>query len=256
MKILLVNDDGIHAEGLLILAKELEKDNEVIIVAPDDQRSACSHSITLGRPLTVKETKIDGVRSMAYSVDGTPADCVRIGILKSCNNKGIDIIISGINRGVNLGRDILYSGTVSAAIEGAINKIPSIAVSSHLDGGKINYVVAAKYAGIILKLVKKNYIGSSVVLNLNVPSIENGKIKGIKVCKSGGRLYKDHYTKIGINGKETIYISDGIKNEIYDEGTDVQFLKNGYVTLTPLHYDLTDYKSIEKLKKIIDLKNI
>lgn len=252
MKILLVNDDGIHADGLLVLAKELEKDNQVIIVAPDDQRSACGHSITLGRPLTVRKTKIDGVTSKAYSVNGTPADCVRIGVLKLCDNEGFDIIMSGINRGVNLGRDILYSGTVSAAIEAAINNIPSIAVSAHLDGEKINYVAATKYAAITLKLAKKNYIGSNVVLNLNVPSIEASKIKGIKVCKSSGRLYDDRYKETGRNGDEVTYIANGIKNKIHDEGTDVQYLKDGYVTLTPLHYDLTDYKTIEKLKEIID----
>ncbi|WP_026882691.1 5'/3'-nucleotidase SurE [Clostridium akagii] len=252
MKILLVNDDGIHADGLHILAKELEKDNEVIIVAPDDQRSACGHSITLGHPLVVKKIEIIGIRSKAYSVSGTPADCVRIGVLKLFHSEGTDIIISGINRGVNLGRDILYSGTVSAAIEGAINGIPSIAVSAHLDGEKINYEIAAKYARKVLKLAKENYMGSNMVLNLNVPSIDNSKIKGIKVCKSGGRLYEDRYKESGRNGDEVMYIANGIKNEIYDEGTDVQFLNNGYVTLTPLHYDLTDYNTIEKLKEIID----
>jgi 5'-nucleotidase len=254
MKILLVNDDGIHAEGLHILAKEIEKDNDVIIVAPDDQRSACGHSITLGRPLVVKETKIDGVKSKAYSVQGTPADCVRIGVLKLCSNEsnGIDIIVSGINRGVNLGRDILYSGTVSAAIEAAINKIPSIAVSAHLVGEEINYEIAAKYAKRILKLAKENYIGTNAVLNLNVPSIEESKIKGIKVCKSGGRLYEDNYKEIGRSSDEVTYITNGIMNEVFDEGTDVHFLKQGYVTLTPLQYDLTDYKNIEKIKIILD----
>jgi 5'-nucleotidase len=252
MKILLVNDDGIHGEGLHILAKEIEKDNEVIIVAPDDQRSACGHSITLGRPLTVKETKIDGVKSKAYSVQGTPADCVRIGVLNLCPNEGIDIIISGINRGVNLGRDTLYSGTVSAAIEAAINKIPSIAVSAHLNGEEINYEIAAKYARKVLKIAKENYIGTNVVLNLNVPSIEENKIKGIKVCKSGGRLYEDRYKEIGRNGDEVTYITNGIINECYDEGTDVHFLRDGYVTLTPLQYDLTEYNKLKELKNFID----
>jgi 5'-nucleotidase len=252
MKILLVNDDGIHGEGLHILAKEIEKENEVIIVAPDDQRSACGHSITLGRPLTVKETKIDGVKSKAYSVQGTPADCVRIGVLNLCPNEGIDIIMSGINRGVNLGRDTLYSGTVSAAIEAAINKIPSIAVSAHLNGEEINYETAAKYAKKVLKLAKENYIGTNVVLNLNVPSIEENKIKGIKVCKSGGRLYEDRYKEISRNGDEVTYITNGIINECYDEGTDVHFLRDGYVTLTPLQYDLTDYNKLKELKNFID----
>lgn len=241
MNILLVNDDGIEAEGIKVLAMELEKENKVIIVAPDDQRSACGHSITLGKPVTLKEFKIQDVKSKAYSLSGTPADCVRIGILEACKNFNVDVVMSGINRGVNLGRDILYSGTVSAAIEASMNELPAIAVSAHLKGEKINYKLAAKYAKKALKLVDKN-----VLLNLNVPCIEENKVKGIKVCKSGGRLYEDNYKEIDRQEGQVTFITNGLLNEVHDEDTDVKYLKEGYVTITPLQYDLTNYSILKE----------
>ena len=129
MRILLTNDDGVMAEGIYALAKELEKDHEVIIIAPETQRSAQSHAVTILQPLTVKEVKLDGLKSKAYSISGTPADCVRAG-LEVLIDEPIDYVFSGINMGLNSGMDILYSGTVSAAIEANIYGIPSIAVSA------------------------------------------------------------------------------------------------------------------------------
>ncbi len=131
MRLLLTNDDGINAKGIYALAKELEKNHEVIIVAPDNERSACGHSITLTRPLIVKEIKLEGLKSKAFSVDGTPADCVKIAINKLIDSK-IDMVVSGINKGLNLGTDVLYSGTVSAAIEASIYKIPAMAISMEI----------------------------------------------------------------------------------------------------------------------------
>src|SRR5690606_32311726 len=134
MRLLLVNDDGIHAEGINKLAMELEKKHEVTIVAPDDERSAQSHALTLRKPLVVKEVKLGGIKSKAYSVSGTPADCVRIAIDKLLPEP-VDMVISGINRGLNVGMDVLYSGTVSAAIEANLYNIPSIALSAQWDNG-------------------------------------------------------------------------------------------------------------------------
>ena len=145
MRILLTNDDGIDAEGIYTLAKELEKNYEVIIVAPDNQRSAQSHAITLFQPIVVKEVKLDGLKSKAYSISGTPADCVRVG-LDALSGGDIDLVFSGINLGLNAGMDILYSGTVSAAIEANIHNIPSIAVSAEYADGKANFKIAASYA--------------------------------------------------------------------------------------------------------------
>src|SRR5665647_1089265 len=142
MRLLLTNDDGINAKGIYALAKEIEKNHEVIIVAPDKERSACGHSITLTRPLIVRETKLIGLKSKAFSVDGTPADCVKIAINKLIDSKingKIDMVVSGINKGLNLGTDVLYSGTVSAAIEATIYKIPAMTVSMAVKGNIENY---------------------------------------------------------------------------------------------------------------------
>lgn len=157
MKVLITNDDGINAKGIYVLAKEIEKEHEVIIAAPDNQRSACGHSITLTRPLIIKEVKLEGVESKAYSVDGTPADCVRVAVDKLVDGK-VDIVISGINKGVNLGTDVIYSGTVSAAIEAAIYKTPSIAISSEFKDEKENYEIAAKT---VLSVLKKLQVKKS-----------------------------------------------------------------------------------------------
>ena len=129
MKILLTNDDGVHALGIYALAKVLEKEHDVIIVAPSEQKSASSHAITIRNPLYMGETQLDGIKSKAYWVKGTPADCVKL-FFEKINNEKIDFVISGINDGYNLGTDVLYSGTVSAAIEANIYNIPSIAVST------------------------------------------------------------------------------------------------------------------------------
>ena len=190
MRLLLTNDDGINAKGIYALAKELEKNHEVIIVAPDNERSACGHSITLTRPLIVRETKLEGLKSKAFSVDGTPADCVKIAINKLIDGK-IDMVVSGINKGLNLGTDVLYSGTVSAAIEASIYKIPSMAVSMEIKKNIENYEMAAKYAGEILLKAKENDIRNDIVLNVNIPLLNENEIKGIKVCKIGSRLYNN-----------------------------------------------------------------
>lgn len=249
MKLLLTNDDGISAKGLFALAKELEKDNEVIIVAPDDQRSACGHSITLTRALLVKEMKIEGLNSKCYSVDGTPADCVRIAVDKLICG-GIDMVISGINRGLNIGTDILYSGTVSAAIEASFCKIPSLAVSLEETDNLQDYYVAATYANDILKLAKEKYLKKDIVLNVNVPNIPKEKILGIKVCKIGNRSYDNYFTPEFSNEKELSFEVQGNLNSSFEDNTDKNFIKNGYVTITPLHYDLTNYKIIKEVNDI------
>jgi 5'-nucleotidase len=142
MRILIANDDGINSMGLHMLVKEMEKDNEVLIVAPDEQKSASGHSITISRPIVVKEVKIEGIKSRALSVTGTPADCVKIAMEKLLEDK-VDVVMSGINHGLNLGTDVIYSGTVSAAIEGVIYKIPSMAISMDVNNKEESLTAAA-----------------------------------------------------------------------------------------------------------------
>jgi len=249
MKLLLTNDDGINAKGLYALAKELEKEYEIVIVAPDNQRSACGHSITITEPLFVKELKIDGIKSKAYSVSGTPADCVRIGIDKLTEEK-VDMVLSGINNGLNLGTDIIYSGTVSAAIEASIYKIPSIAVSTEINDDIEKYTVAAKYASEILKIIKDTYNKDDVVINVNVPLIPKEKIKGIKACNIGSKAYDCYFKEdVNENNDKKFYLK-GKLSELEDENTDIYYIKRGYVTVTPLHYDLTNFKILDEVSKI------
>lgn len=248
MRLLLTNDDGINAKGIYALAKELEKYHEVIIVAPDNERSACGHSITLSRPLIVKEVELEGLKSKAFSVDGTPADCVKIAINKLIAGN-IDMVVSGINRGLNLGTDVLYSGTVSAAIEACIYKIPSMAISMAIKKNIENYEMAAGYAGKILITAVENNIGNDIVLNVNIPLLEENEIKGIKVCKIGSRLYNNCYIEtVGEDG-ETQYEIKGELKDIHEEDSDTLFFKEGYVTVTPLHYDLTNFKILKDVSE-------
>lgn len=246
MRILLTNDDGVMAEGIYTLAKELEKDHEVIIVAPDIQRSAQSHAITLFQPLVAKEVKLEGLKSKAYSVSGTPADCVRAAIEVLAQGP-IDLVFSGINLGYNSGMDILYSGTVSAAIEANIYKIPSIAVSAEYNDGGARFDTAATYARKILESAKDDLIKSNIVLNVNTPYLDEKDIKGIEVCKIGGPIYDYYVIEDSGNGERTINVK-GRKDKELDKDTDRYYLSSGYVTVTPLNYDLTNYNLMEKVK--------
>lgn len=252
MRLLLTNDDGVNAKGLITLAKELEKYYEVTIVAPSNQRSACGHSITITEPLVVKEVELEGIKSKAYSVSGTPADCVRIAIDKLVEGK-VDMVLSGINNGANLGTDVLYSGTVSAAIEASMHKIPSIAISSYIEDGLDNYEVAAKYALKILSKVKTSYMKDDVVLNINVPLVSEEEIKGIKVCKIGNRLYDSYFTEEITEGNHKTYRLGGKISDYDYEDTDIYYLRRGYVTLTPLHYDLTNFQILKEVKDLLDI---
>jgi 5'-nucleotidase len=248
LKLLITNDDGINAEGIYILAKELEKEHEVIIVAPDNQRSACGHSITLTRPLILREIKLGNIKSKAYSLDGTPADCVRIAVDKFLKGK-IDMVISGVNKGVNLGTDVIYSGTVSAAIEAAIYNIPSVAISSEIVDNQGNYELAAKTVAKILVKVKDKLIKNDVVLNINVPLISEKEISGIKVCKIGSRTYDNAYIESKDKVGDLSYEVIGEIKESFELDTDVCYFKEGYITLTPLHYDLTNYKILKTVEE-------
>ncbi|MGH4052384.1 MAG: 5'/3'-nucleotidase SurE [Clostridium sp.] len=251
MRLLITNDDGINAKGIYALAKELEKNHEVIIVAPNSERSACGHSITLTRPLVVREMKLAGLKSKAFSVDGTPADCVKIAINKLVNDK-IDMVVSGINKGLNLGTDVLYSGTVSAAIEGTIYEIPAMAISMEILQNTENeesYEMAAKYAGQILLKAKENNIGNNIVLNVNIPMLKQNEIKGIKVCKVGSRLYNNTYIQSIVGNNETQYKIKGELIDKHEQHSDTIYHKEGYVTVTPLHYDLTNYKILNAVSQ-------
>ncbi|WP_066891933.1 5'/3'-nucleotidase SurE [Clostridium nigeriense] len=250
MKVLITNDDGINARGIITLAKEIAKKHEVIVVAPREQKSASSHSISIHNPIKIREEKIDkGFK--AYSLVGTPADCTQAGL--SLLGKDIDLVISGINRGLNCGTDILYSGTVSAAVEGAIYSVPSIAISMEVDWEREDedYTKAAKWINKVVDIAENSYLRNDVVLNVNVPNVNEEDIKGIKVCKLGQSTYKTDYVLVEEN-EDMIYITKGVRNKISEDDSDLYFLSQGYVTLTPLHFDFTNFKILDEVKNIFE----
>lgn len=246
MRILVTNDDGIDAKGINLLANSLQENHEVIMVAPDRQRSASSHSITLTTPLIIKEVKVKNLGCKCYSVSGTPADCTKIGIEKLVNGD-IDLVISGINDGFNLGTDVLYSGTVSAAIEASIMKIPSIAVSC--DGSDESFQIGIEYVNKLIESISLDQFNEDVVLNVNIPPVDKEKIKGIKVCKIGERKYKNVFIEIESSSEHTSFSVKGTPEDSEEIDTDVACIKEGYITLTPLHYDLTNFKILDKVSK-------
>lgn len=250
MNILLTNDDGVFAQGIYKLCKELEKDHNVTIVAPIEENSAKSHAITIYEELEVRKVELKGIKSKAYSVTGTPADCVRIALDQLLKDEKIDLVVSGINRGVNLGMDVLYSGTVSAAIEGNIQKLPAIAVSSEVKNGKCHFDTAAKSTGILInEVLKLKKLTSSLLLNLNVPYMEDDIINGVKFCELGEVVYD--YFKINSETEDCLtYKIIGREEKDFKEGTDRYYIEKGYATLTPLEYNMTDYELLEKMKKL------
>lgn len=251
MNILITNDDGISARGIRVLAEKISKKHNVIVVAPREQKSASSHSISINTPIKIREEKILGLNCKAYSVVGTPADCTQVGLSLLADN--IDVVISGINRGVNSGIDILYSGTVSAAIEGAIYNVPSIAISMEVDWDRDDedYSKAANWVSKVLDLAEEKYLKNNVVLNINVPNVDEHDIKGLKVCKIGKSTYKTEYILLD-EDDDKIYQTKGVRNEIEKDETDLYFLSQGYVTLTPLHFDFTNFKILDEVKEIFE----
>lgn len=247
MNILITNDDGIQARGLQVISKKLQGVHNILVVAPDSQKSASSHSITLTSPIIIKEEKIDGVGGVCFSVGGTPVDCTKIAITTLAKDK-IDLVVSGVNDGFNLGTDVLYSGTVSAAIEGAINYTPAIALSC--DGSDESYEIAAEYAEMIIKKIEKVDLGN-VVLNVNIPSVKKDLIKGVKVCGIGERNYNNIYVEMDGSKGHSVYKITGSPQPPAEKNTDVAYINQGYVTITPLHYDLTNFKLIECITEII-----
>lgn len=251
MKILLTNDDGVFAPGIRALAKELEKKHEVTIVAPEEEHSGQSHAITINKAMIVKDVELEGIKSKAYSVSGTPADCVRTAMDKILDQKP-DVVFSGCNLGFNAGMDILYSGTVSAAIEANVFDIPSVAVSSKWVEGGARFDTAARVALEIFDKVQDRLLAEetpTMVLNINVPYMDYEELKGIRAAEIGGAVY-DYYFEEEIEGERTLVLKGRNRFENLD-GTDRAYLDQGYVSLTPLIYDMNNRDLISKVDKWI-----
>ncbi len=246
IKILLTNDDGIFAEGINALAKELSKNHRVFVVAPSEERSATGHAITIHHPLRVQEYNYFADNIRAWSVSGTPADCVKLGLEAVLDEKP-DVIISGINDGPNLGTDVLYSGTVSAAMEGAIHNVKSIAMSMLLC---LHYDTAAKCANQILEFINDESLKDIMLYNVNVPNMKLEDIKGIRSTKLGIRRYENSFDKrFDPRGKVYYWMAGRVIEEEQDIDSDIVRMKEGYISVTPMQYDMTNNKMYEILKE-------
>jgi 5'-nucleotidase len=246
MRFLLTNDDGIYAQGLASLTRELSQDAECIVVAPEIEQSAVGHAITIFRPLMVRKARKNG-NFLGYAVAGTPADCVKIGICELAGGP-VDLVVSGINRGANVGINVLYSGTVSAATEAAIQGIPSMAISldTHQEA---DFSTAARFARRMAAFILEHPL-PHVALNVNVPAIPEEEIRGVLVAKQGRARLMESYDR-RIDPRDNIYYWLAGETELpvhEDEESDGSALKRGMITITPICYDLTRHDLLDDLK--------
>ena len=240
------NDDGIHSEGLIALAQVLEDLGEVFVVAPDREQSAASHSLTLHRPLRIHE-----INSHWFSINGTPSDCIILGVNGILRDRKPDLIASGINKGANLGDDIIYSGTVSAAREGTLLGIPSFAISI-VSRNDFHFETASNFAKSLSRYILENGLPPNTVLNVNVPNVAEKKIKSFEITRQGRRIYSDVVVeKVDPRGKKYYWIGGGEPG--YDAsqgGTDFKAVNDNRISITPLSLDLTSYANVDELKTI------
>lgn len=242
--ILVTNDDGIHARGLQALARQLKRLGEVLVVAPDREQSASSHSLTLTRPLRI--TKVDDSR---FAVDGTPTDSVMVAMHGLLKGRMPDILISGINHGPNMGDDVTYSGTVAAAIEGSLLGIPSIAASL-TDWDAEEFKPAARAVSKVARWVLKNGLPQFSFLNVNIPFLGDEPFKGVKITRLGRRTYNDVIVeKTDPRGKNYYWIA-GEPEWMDVDGSDFSAVSRGMVSVSPLKVDMTDTRLHEKLRDI------
>jgi 5'-nucleotidase len=249
MRFLLTNDDGIYAKGLSALYDELSREADCLIVAPEIEQSAVGHAITIFRPLMVRRATKNG-KFLGYAVYGTPADCVKIGI-KELAEKPVDMVVSGINRGSNAGINVLYSGTVSAATEAVIMGVPALAIS--LDTHKeADFTYAAKFARRMTRLILGNTALKGSAINVNIPCLPAEKIKGIVVVRQNKKNVVETFEK-RVDPRENTYywISGDYSAKEKNKDTDVAALASGFITITPIQYDLTKYDLLDALQQMV-----
>lgn len=246
LNILISNDDGIDAPGIYSLAQSLKKIGNVTIVAPDKQRSAVGHAITMNYPLRVRKFFKDS-NFFGYAVDGTPADCVKIAVRTILKEKP-DLLISGINHGSNTAINIIYSGTVSAATEGTILGIPSIAVSL-TTYDKPDFSFASKFSRKLAELVIKKGLPKDTLLNVNIPPLKEKEIRGIRITRQGKSRWDDTFdVRKDPNNKEYYWLTGKLEILDISEEADIIAIFNKYISITPIHFDLTDYKTLPLIK--------
>ena len=251
MKILISNDDGINAYGIAALASNLSKNHEVYIVAPDRERSAAGHSLTLHTPLRVDEIKPRYGAKRCWTTNGTPGDCVKIAInaILAPEEKP-DIIITGINHGPNLGSDILYSGTVSCAMEGAVMGFPSLAVSTcGLSFNENSFDYTAEFVSKFLPKVSEIKFPEKTILNINVPGVPEHDITGVAITTLGTQMFTNEYQRrIDPRGKEYYWMAGELITEAKNDTTDINAVRWNKISITPITFEMTNRSIIPSLE--------
>ena len=251
MNILVTNDDGVFAPGLLALVKAMHQVGQVFVLAPDRNWSGGGHVKTLDRPLRVSEVRLEN-GTTAFSSDGAPSDCVALALLGYFAKK-IDLVVSGINPMPNLGHDVTYSGTVTAAMEALIWGVPAIAFSLDIKGNHLNmldFSTAGEVALQIVRRIQDQFLPKGILLNVNIPFLLEEKQATYQITRQGMRVYRDKLDKrIDPRGKPYYWISGDSPSGVPEEGTDIGALSRGYVSITPLQLDLTAYQAIDVLKE-------
>ena len=251
MRILLVNDDGILAPGLKALermARALSKD--VWVVAPETEQSAASHSLTLHRPLSLRR-----ISARRWAVNGTPTDCVYLAIHKVLDGKRPDLVLSGINRGANIGEDVTYSGTIAAAMEATLLGVPSIALSQRYENGEhIRWKTGEKWGVKTVRALLKSGWPDNVLINVNFPDLSSAKVRGIRAGRQGERGVWDVFGgRSDPRGRKYYWVGqDQIQVVSGSPGTDLRAINDGYVAVTPLHLDLTHRPTLNRLRKVFN----
>ena len=244
--ILVTNDDGIHAKGILELISVAKSFGKVLVVAPNKPQSGMGHAITIADPLRL--SRYNGFEDIeAYSCSGTPVDCVKLGIFEVLKCKP-DLVLSGINHGENSSTNVLYSGTMSAAIEGAMEGVPSIGFSLADFDADADFSVTKKVAKDIISKILKDGMPKNTALNVNVPKLQINEIKGVKVCTQAHAYWEDKFdSRLDQFGRTYYWLTGKFSDKDQREDTDLYYLKRGFATVVPTHFDLTNYAVLNEL---------
>jgi 5'-nucleotidase len=248
-RILVTNDDGIIAPGLTVLLKAASSlSDDVWVVAPEIEQSGAGHSLTLRRPLQVRK-----ISERRFAIDGTPTDCVLLAVNRLIDGKKPDLVLSGVNRGANLGEDVTYSGTIAAAMEATLLEIPAIAFSQLRVGQNVPWSVAETHAAEVVKRLTKFDWPKGVLMNVNFPTVPAAEVTGIEASKQGRRISAIEVVPISDpGGRPYLWIGDFTNDDSVGKGTDLEVTSRGAIAVTPLHLDLTHMATMKQMKELLD----
>ncbi len=249
LRILVTNDDGVHAPGLEVLATIARRlGSEVWVVAPETNQSGASHSLTLSRPLRIRR-----ISRRHFAVDGTPTDCVLLALQKIVEGP-VDLVLSGVNRGGNLGEDVTYSGTVAAAMEATVLGVRAVALSQCCrNGHPVKWATAEHHAPEILRRLWRADWPEGVLININFPDRVTASVRGVRVARQGKRKVGDALVeRIDPRGEPYYWIGALREEEAWAEGTDLAAIADGYISVTPVHLDLTHHESMDSFRKMFE----